>query len=94
MAAVAKETVQGYYSKPHRNTSNQSNRRTNLASAKVVDGIRHALFSDELKAGDFLGRESDLVNHFSVSRVPMRDALRTLEAMGVVEIRVGGKGGV
>lgn len=94
MSVAAKSTVKGYYSNFHRNTRRTLNKRANLASSRVVNDIRHALLSDELKLGDFLGRESDLVNHFGVGRVPMRDALRTLEAMGVVEIRVGGKGGV
>lgn len=94
MTAVANKNVQGYYSVPNPGIKTALKKRENLASVKVIEGIRNALFSDELKAGDFLGRESDLVKHFNVSRVPMRDALRTLEAMGIVEIRVGGKGGI
>ena len=40
------------------------------------------------------GAESDLVEHYGVSRGPVRDALRTLEAIGVVDIRVGAHGGI
>ena len=53
-----------------------------------------ALFDDTLHPGDYLGAESDLVEHYGVSRGPVRDALRTLEAIGVVDIRVGAHGGI
>jgi DNA-binding FadR family transcriptional regulator len=47
-----------------------------------------------LHPGDYLGAESDLIEHYGVSRGPVRDALRTLEAFGVVDIRVGAHGGI
>ena len=43
--------------------------------------------------GDFLGTEKDLAERFGVSRIVARDALRTLEAQGIVEIKVGAGGG-
>ena len=42
---------------------------------------------------DRLPSESEMVNQFGVSRISLRDALRTLEAMGLVEIKVGAQGG-
>src|SRR5205085_9665434 len=51
------------------------------------------LFSKQLKPGDFLGTEKDLGARFGVSRIAARDALRTLEALGIVEIRMGKGGG-
>ncbi len=67
-------------------------RATSVAS-KIVVQIRDALFSGALKPGDALGSEKDLVQQFNVSRITVRDALRTLETMGIVEIRAGAGGG-
>jgi GntR family transcriptional regulator, transcriptional repressor for pyruvate dehydrogenase complex len=62
-------------------------------SSQIVAQIRDALFAGELKTGDVLGSEADLSKRFGVSRVSVRDALRSLEAMGIVDIRMGAKGG-
>lgn len=62
-------------------------------SSQIVQFVRDALFRGELKTGDVLGSEADLATKFGVSRMAMRDALRSLEAMGIVEIRMGAKGG-
>jgi GntR family transcriptional repressor for pyruvate dehydrogenase complex len=59
----------------------------------MVEQVRSALFRGELKPGDFLGSETELARELGVSRVPVRDALRTLQAMGIVEIRMGANGG-
>ncbi len=40
-----------------------------------------------------LGAEAELAKSYNVSRMSIRDALRTLEAMGIVEIRMGAGGG-
>jgi GntR family transcriptional repressor for pyruvate dehydrogenase complex len=65
--------------------------------ASVSDGlvaqVRAALFRGELKPGDHLGSETDLAQRHGVSRVPVRDAFRSLQAMGIVEIRLGASGG-
>ena len=68
--------------------------RESSASSRIVQDICTALFDDTLHPGDYLGAESDLVEHYGVSRGPVRDALRTLEAFGVVDIRVGAHGGI
>ncbi len=62
-------------------------------SARIVAQVRDALFAKELRPGDFLGSERDLAERFGVSRIVARDALRTLEAQGIVEIKVGSGGG-
>ncbi len=62
-------------------------------SAQLVAEIRQALFERRLKPGDHLGGEKDIAARTGVSRIVARDALRTLEAMGVVEIKVGSGGG-
>src|SRR5439155_25174924 len=47
----------------------------------------------KLKPGDFLGTEKDLAARFGVSRIVARDALRTLQALGIADIRMGKGGG-
>jgi GntR family transcriptional regulator, transcriptional repressor for pyruvate dehydrogenase complex len=67
--------------------------RTESASARIVDQVWSALFRGELKPGDFLGTEVQLAQKLGVSRVPVRDAFRTLQALGVIDIKVGAHGG-
>ena len=67
-------------------------RGATLASRIVAD-IRAAVFEGRLKPGDFLGSENDLAEQFGVSRITVRDALRSLSATGLVEIRQGAGGG-
>src|ERR671925_825984 len=67
--------------------------RTATLSTQIVAQVRDALFAKELRSGDFLGTEKDLAERFGVSRIVARDALRTLEAQGIVEIKVGAGGG-
>jgi GntR family transcriptional regulator, transcriptional repressor for pyruvate dehydrogenase complex len=67
--------------------------RARSVSAQIVNDICDALFSGEISSGEFLGSEADLAEQFGVSRFPVRDALRTLEALGVIEIRMGAEGG-
>jgi GntR family transcriptional repressor for pyruvate dehydrogenase complex len=62
-------------------------------SSQIVADVRDALFAKKLKPGDFLGTENDLASRYGVSRIVARDALRTLEASGIVEIRMGKGGG-
>ena len=63
------------------------------ASSAIVDQIRTAIVGGRLKQGDRLPPERELAAQFGVSRVTVRDALRALEATGLVEIRVGARGG-
>jgi GntR family transcriptional regulator, transcriptional repressor for pyruvate dehydrogenase complex len=67
--------------------------RSATMSTQIVREVRDALFARDLRPGDFLGTEKDLAERFGVSRIVARDALRTLEAQGVVEIKVGSGGG-
>lgn len=67
--------------------------RSASLSSQIVTDVRDQLFARRLKPGDFLGTEKDLAARFGVSRIVARDALRTLEAMGIVEIRMGKGGG-
>jgi GntR family transcriptional regulator, transcriptional repressor for pyruvate dehydrogenase complex len=67
--------------------------RAESLSWSIVRQIRDALFSGKLKAGEFIGSEITLAQQFGVSRIAARDALRSLIAMGVVEVRMGSRGG-
>src|SRR5260370_37066911 len=62
-------------------------------SAQIVTEVRDALFAKKLKPGDFLGTEKDLAARFGVSRIVARDALRTLQALGIADIKMGKGGG-
>jgi GntR family transcriptional repressor for pyruvate dehydrogenase complex len=67
--------------------------RSATLSNQIVAQVRELLFEKKLRPGDFLGTEMDLAERFGVSRIVARDALRTLEAQGIVEIKVGAGGG-
>ena len=62
-------------------------------SEQLVGEVRDALFARRLKPGDFLGTENELAARHGVSRMVARDALRTLQALGVAEIKMGKGGG-
>src|SRR5215212_8841337 len=63
------------------------------ASASIADQIRKAIVGGRLREGARLSPERELAEQFGVSRVTVRDALRSLEAAGLVEVRVGARGG-
>jgi GntR family transcriptional regulator, transcriptional repressor for pyruvate dehydrogenase complex len=62
-------------------------------SAEIVGQIIPLIRSGELQPGDRFPSERELSQTFEVSRVTVRDALRVLEVMGLVQIRVGSAGG-
>src|ERR1044072_664033 len=63
------------------------------ASSSIADQIRQASGTGRLAQGERLPPERELAEQFGVSRVTVRDALRALEAMGLIEVRVGARGG-
>src|SRR5262245_28121356 len=62
-------------------------------SQVIIDQIRELIHSGKLRPGDRLPSERELCARFGVSRVTVREALRVLEAGGLVDIRVGAHGG-
>jgi GntR family transcriptional regulator, transcriptional repressor for pyruvate dehydrogenase complex len=67
--------------------------KTRRIFEEICDSIREKLVSGELKAGDRLPSERELSEMFDVSRVALREAIRSLEMAGIVELRKGSKGG-
>lgn len=63
------------------------------ASTSIAEQIRTAIITGRLQEGQRLAPERELAEQFGVSRVTVRDALRALEAMGLIEVRVGARGG-
>lgn len=55
--------------------------------------IQAALYAGKLKVGDRLPNERQLGEIFGVSRATLREALRLLEALGIVEVKRGATGG-
>jgi DNA-binding FadR family transcriptional regulator len=62
-------------------------------SQAIVEQIKLLLRQGRLTPGDRLPSERELCERFTVSRVTVREALRVLEAGGLIEIRVGARGG-
>ena len=56
---------------------------------EIVRQIKTMITEGRLKSGDQLPPERDLAEKFLVSRTSVREALRALESLGLVEIRPG-----
>ena len=63
------------------------------ASADIVDQIERAIFDRAYSPGERLRSERELAEQFKVSRITVRDALRVLEARGLIRVKVGASGG-
>lgn len=69
-------------------------KKTQKVSLYVVETIRDAILAAKFKPGDRLASEKELIDQFQVSKASMREALRVLEGMGLIEIKKGIGGGV
>ena len=63
--------------------------RKSRISEEIADQIRSLIASGQFASGDRLPPEREMADTLQVSRNSVRDALRTLEVMGIVERRHG-----
>lgn len=59
----------------------------------VINQLEDAIISGKLTPGDKLPNERDLTDAFGTSRRTLREAFRVLEQKGLLEIKIGSKGG-
>ena len=50
----------------------------------ILDWFRQQILSGQMKEGDTIPSERELAAQFGVSRVPVREALRILEYIGII----------
>ena len=67
--------------------------RPRRAFEEICERIRDRLSAGVLKPGDKLPPERDLAQQLGVGRSALREALRSLEIAGIVELKKGVKGG-
>ncbi|WP_299778744.1 GntR family transcriptional regulator [uncultured Roseobacter sp.] len=60
---------------------------------RVADTIKELVMARDLKRGDRLPAESEMINSFGMAKSTIREAMRILEAQGLVETRTGPGGG-
>jgi GntR family transcriptional regulator, transcriptional repressor for pyruvate dehydrogenase complex len=63
--------------------------QTEKFSMQIANQIRNSVLDGKLKAGDRLPPERELAKEFGTSRASIREALSALEALGLVECRIG-----
>src|SRR6059036_4339979 len=56
---------------------------------EIVRQVKQLIAEGKLKSGDRLPPERDLAEKFMVSRTSVREALRALQSLGLIEIRAG-----
>jgi GntR family transcriptional repressor for pyruvate dehydrogenase complex len=64
-------------------------RRKNGTGYAIVKGIKQDILSGILKPGDRLPTERSLAERYGVSRIPVREAMKTLASMGLTHTRHG-----
>ncbi|MGV1049110.1 MAG: FadR/GntR family transcriptional regulator [Solirubrobacterales bacterium] len=62
---------------------------TRLRSDKVAAQLKEMILSGSLKPGDRLPPETDLCEHFGVSRITIREATQALKGLGLLEATPG-----
>ncbi len=67
--------------------------KSDKVSEHITEQIRKAIFEGTLKPGDKLPPERELIKNFKVSKATLREAMRSLEVLGFLEIRKGVSGG-
>ncbi len=65
----------------------------NTITQQIIHQIHAAILAGKLSAGDKLPSENDMIKQFKISKQTLRESLRALEHMGLLEIRKGMGGG-
>lgn len=60
----------------------------------IINQIRRAILQGKIAPGEKLPSSDELMKRFGVSKATLREALRTLEFLGLIDIRKGAKGGI
>lgn len=86
-------------SETHKNIADPEDRLfRNLARKKayeeVADEIRRYIFERQLESSHRLPTERDLASQFGVGRTVVREAIRTLERSGLLQVKKGPRGGI
>lgn len=66
----------------------QSIQQTSVVD-RIIETFKYALINGELKPGQRLPSEAELVQQFGVGRSAIREAMKVLQALGVVTIQQG-----
>jgi GntR family transcriptional repressor for pyruvate dehydrogenase complex len=67
--------------------------RQNKITQIIISQIRGAVMQGKLAPGDKLPSEKELVDQFQVSKQTLREAMRALEQIGMIDVRKGIGGG-
>lgn len=67
--------------------------KQNRMYENIVSQVLEAIFRGDLQPDDKLPSEKELGEIFGVSRVTVREAIRSLEQFGMIEVRQGSRGG-
>jgi DNA-binding FadR family transcriptional regulator len=71
----------------------QSHVRLQSVAELVAERLRERIVSGQVRPGDVLPKQEDLLSEFGVSKPSLREALRILETEGLVWVRRGKHGG-
>lgn len=63
------------------------------AYQEVINQLEEVILSGKLNSGDRLPPERELIEDLGTSRRTLREAFRVLEQKGLIEIKIGSKGG-
>jgi DNA-binding FadR family transcriptional regulator len=68
--------------------------KASTKAAELAQRIRRMILLDGLLPGDSLPAETELIAQSGLSRATVREAVRILDAEGIVEVRIGRTGGI